>query len=267
MKKVTVLDFARKKASGEKITMLTAYDFPTARIIDESGIDAVLVGDSLGMVVLGYDSTVHVTMRDMVHHAKAVTRGVNRALVIADMPFMSYQTDPATAIRNAGRFVRECGCAAVKIEGGGEMAERARAIVSAGIPVIGHLGLTPQSCSKMGGYRVQGRDSRKAGEIIADARRLEEAGCFALILECVPASLAREVTAKAGIPTIGIGAGADCDGQVLVTNDIIGYFEGFLPKFAKQYARVGDVVRQAVKDFRKDIESGKFPDADHSFPG
>ena len=265
MKKTTILDFARKKVSGEKITVLTAYDHPMARIIDASGIDAILVGDSVGMVVLGYDSTVSVTMREMIHHAKAVTRGVERAFVIADMPFMSYQASNESAIRNAGRFIKEAGCDAVKIELGGEMAQRAKAIVSAGIPVVGHIGLTPQSCSKIGGYRVQGRDSREAEEIILDAERLEKAGCFALILECVPSDLARKITEKIGIPTIGIGAGAHCNGQVLVTHDIIGYFDKFLPKFAKQYARVGDVIKEAVDNFKKETESGVFPDDDHSF--
>jgi len=265
MKKTTILDFSRKKASGEKITVLTASDYPMARIIDASGIDAILVGDSLGMVVLGYESTVKVTMREMIHHAKAVTRGVQRAFVIADMPFMSYQASDESAIRNAGRFVKEAGCDAVKIELGGEMSQRAKAIVSAGIPVVGHIGLTPQSSSKIGGYRVQGRDSQKAEEIILDAGRLEEAGCFALILECVPLDLARKITAKIGIPTIGIGAGPYCDGQVLVTHDIIGYFDKFLPKFVKQYAKVGDVIAEAVDAFKKETETGVFPDEDHSF--
>ena len=265
MKKTTILDFSRKKASGEKITVLTASDYPMARIIDASGIDAILVGDSLGMVVLGYESTVKVTMREMLHHAKAVTRGVQRAFVIADMPFMSYQASDESAIRNAGRFIKEAGCDAVKIELGGEMSQRAKAIVSAGIPVVGHIGLTPQSSSKIGGYRVQGRDSQKAEEIILDAGRLEEAGCFALILECVPLDLARKITAKIGIPTIGIGAGPCCDGQVLVTHDIIGYFDKFLPKFVKQYAEVGDVIAEAVDAFKKETETGVFPDEDHSF--
>lgn len=265
MKKTTILDFAKKKAAGEKITILTAYDHPMARILDSAGIDAILVGDSLGMVVLGYDSTVKVTMREMIHHAKAVTRGVERAFVIADMPFMSYQPSNESAIRSAGRFIKEAGCDAVKIELGGEMAERAKAIISAGIPVIGHIGLTPQSSSKIGGYRVQGRDSQKAEEIMRDAEQLEEAGCFALVLECVPADLARKITSKLKIPTIGIGAGPYCDGQVLVTHDVIGYFDRFLPKFAKQYARVGDVIKSAVLKFKTETESGAFPDENHSF--
>ncbi|MFA6635772.1 MAG: 3-methyl-2-oxobutanoate hydroxymethyltransferase [Candidatus Omnitrophota bacterium] len=265
MKKTTILDFAKKKASGDKITMLTAYDHPMARIIDSAGIDAILVGDSVGMVVLGYDSTVKVTMREMIHHAKAVTRGVERAFVIADMPFMSYQPSDETAVRNAGRFLKEAACDAVKIELGGEMAQRAGAISSAGIPVVGHIGLTPQSSSKIGGYRVQGREAEDARKIMSDAVLLEEAGCFALILECIPSSLAREVTAKIGIPTIGIGAGPYCDGQVLVTYDIIGYFDKFLPKFAKRYANVGNIIKEAVGNFKKDIKTGVFPDKDHSF--
>lgn len=265
MKKTTVLDFARKKLSGEKITVLTAYDYPMARIVDSCGIDAVLVGDSLGMVVLGHDSTVKVTMREMIHHAKAVVRGVERALVIADMPFMSYQASSESAVRNAGRLIKEAGCDAVKIELGGEMAQRAEAIVSAGIPVVGHIGLTPQSSSQMGGYRVQGRDPERAEEIISDAVKLEKAGCFALTLECVPAGLAKEITGRLRIPTIGIGAGSGCDGQVLVTHDIIGYFDRFLPKFAKRYANVGDVMRNAVESFKKDVESGVFPGEENSF--
>ena len=265
MKKTTILDFAKKKASGEKITMLTAYDHPMARIIDSAGIDAILVGDSVGMVVLGYDSTVKVTMREMIHHAKAVTRGVERAFVIADMPFMSYQPSDETAVRNAGRFLKEAACDAVKIELGGEMARRAGAIVSAGIPVVGHIGLTPQSSSKIGGYRVQGREAEDARKIMSDAVLLEKAGCFALILECIPSELARDVTSKIGIPTIGIGAGPYCDGQVLVTHDIIGYFDKFLPKFAKRYANVGNIIKEAADSFKKDIETGVFPDKDHSF--
>lgn len=265
MKKTTILDLARKKASGEKITMLTAYDHPMAAIIDSAGIDAILVGDSVGMVVLGYDSTVSVTMREMIHHTKAVTKGAKRAFIIADMPFMSYQASDESAIRNAGRLIKETGCDAVKIELGGEMVSRAKAIVDAGIPVMGHIGLTPQSTSKIGGYRVQGRESQKAEEIIQSASRLEKAGCFAVILECVPIELARKITAISGIPTIGIGAGPYCDGQILVTHDVIGYFDKFLPKFAKQYAKVGDVIRGAVSSFKKETENGIFPDQDHSF--
>jgi 3-methyl-2-oxobutanoate hydroxymethyltransferase len=265
MKKVSISDFAKKKSSGEKITMLTAYDHPMAAIIDSAGIDAILVGDSLGMVVLGYDSTVRVTMREMIHHAKAVTRGSKRAFVIADMPFMSYHPGNETAVRNAGRFMKEAGCDAVKIEFVGEMIERVEAIVAAGIPVIGHIGLTPQSSSKLGGYKVQGRDPRRAEEIIRHAVQLEEAGCFALVLECIPSELARRITSEAGIPTIGIGAGPHCDGQVLVTHDMIGYFDKFLPKFVKQYVQVGGAIREAVTRFKEEAETGAFPDQDHSF--
>jgi 3-methyl-2-oxobutanoate hydroxymethyltransferase len=265
VKKTTVLDFAEKKASGKKITVLTAYDYPTARIIDSAGIDAVLVGDSLGMVVLGYDSTVKVTMREMIHHAKAVRRGVERAFVIVDMPFMSYQASDESAVRNAGRLMKETGCDAVKIELGGQMVQRAKAIVSAGIPVMGHIGLTPQSSSKTGGYKVQGRDPEKAEEIMFDARQLEDAGCFSLVIECVPALLAKKITGSVSIPTIGIGAGIHCDGQVLVTHDVIGYFDRFQPKFIKQYAKVGELVKAAVSNFKRETESGVFPDDEHSF--
>lgn len=263
--KVTILDFGKKKRSGEKITMLTAYDYPMARIIDQSGVDAVLVGDSVGMVMLGYDSTSRVTMREMIHHAMSVRRGVTRAFVIGDMPFMSYQTSDADAVRNAGRFVKQAGCDAVKVEGGREVSSRVSSINQAGIPVVGHIGLTPQSAVKLGGYRVQGRGEDSAARLIDDAAHLEKAGCFALILECLPVDLARKITERAGIPTIGIGAGPHCDGQVLVTHDIIGYFDRFLPKFVKRYANVGETIKEAVLAFRKETESGVFPDDEHSF--
>ena len=264
-KKVTILDFGKKKKAGEKITVLTAYDYPMARIIDDAGIDAVLIGDSVGMVVLGYDSTSQVTMREMIHHSKAVRRGVKRAFVIGDMPFMSYQASCADAVRNAGRFVKEAGCDAVKVEGGKEVCDKVRAINDAGIPVVGHIGLTPQSVTKLGGYRVQGREEGSSSRLMDDAAHLEKAGCFAIILECVPRDLAKKITLRSRIPTIGIGAGPHCDGQVLVTHDIIGYFDRFLPKFVKQYAKVGDSIKKAVEDFRKETESGTFPDDEHSF--
>lgn len=263
--KVTILDFKRKKDDGEKITMLTAYDYPMARIVDSAGIDAVLVGDSLGMVVLGYESTVNVTMDDMLHHCKAVRRGVKRAFLIGDMPFMSYQASDEDAVRNAGRFVQEAGCEAVKVEGGRETCPRIKAVVDAGIPVLGHIGLTPQSVNKIGGYKVQGKDPDTAKKLAEDALLLEKAGCFGIILECVPADLAGKITDKLGIPTIGIGAGQFCDGQVLVTYDMIGYFDKFTPKFVKRYADINKTIREAVSGFKKEAEEGLFPDEEHSF--
>jgi 3-methyl-2-oxobutanoate hydroxymethyltransferase len=263
--KVTILDFKRKKERGEKITMLTASDYPMAVLLDKAGIDSVLVGDSLAMVALGYGSTVQLTMDEMIHHAKAVRRGVKRAFLIGDMPFMSYQADDADAVRNAGRFLKEAGCEAVKMEGGQDVQSRVKAIVAAGIPVLGHVGLTPQCVSKLGGYKVQGRDSESAARLIEDAVALEKAGCFAVVLECVPKDLAREITKKLSIPTISCGAGVHCDGQVLVTHDIIGYYDRFTPKFAKQYAKVGEVIAKAVAEFKSETEAGKFPDDEHSF--
>ncbi|MDD4956733.1 MAG: 3-methyl-2-oxobutanoate hydroxymethyltransferase [Candidatus Omnitrophica bacterium] len=263
--KFTVLDFARKKKDKKKITMLTAYDYPTAQAVDNCGIDAVLVGDSLAMTVLGYESTVNVTMDEMLHHARAVRRGVKRAFLIGDMPFMSFQASDEDAVRNAGRFVKEAGCEAVKIEGGEEVSGRVSAIGKAGIPVVGHIGLTPQSVSKLGGYKVQGKDDSSAGRLMRDAKALEKAGCLALILECLPAGLAGEITEKLAMPTIGIGAGVHCDGQVLVINDIIGLFEKFTPKFVKRYADVNSEIKSAVNKFREEVESEKFPDDGHSF--
>jgi 3-methyl-2-oxobutanoate hydroxymethyltransferase len=264
-KKFTVLDFQKKKNSGEKITMLTAYDYPMAQIIDSSGVDAVLVGDSVGMVLLGYDSTQPVTMDEMLHHSKAVRRGVKRAFLIADMPFMSYQASDEDAVRNAGRFVKESGCDAIKVEGGAEVVPRVEAIINAGIPVLGHLGLTPQSINKLGGYKVQGKDPESAKKLINDAFLLEEAGCFSVILECMPKELAEKITSNLNIPTIGIGAGKSCDGQVLVTYDMIGYFDKFVPKFVKQYVKVSDSITSAVDKFKKETESGVFPDDKNAF--
>ncbi|MGB2601390.1 MAG: 3-methyl-2-oxobutanoate hydroxymethyltransferase [Candidatus Omnitrophota bacterium] len=263
--KVTILDFKRKKDDGEKITMLTAYDCPMAGIVDSAGIDAVLVGDSVGMVVLGYDSTVSVTMDEMIHHCKAVRRGVKRAFLIGDMPFMSYQASDEDAVRNAGRFVQEAGCEAVKIEGGRETCSRIKAMVDVGIPVLGHIGLTPQSINKIGRYKVQGKDPDAAKTIAEDAVLLEKAGCFAIILECVPSDLAGKITAKLRVPTIGIGAGQLCDGQVLVTYDMIGYYDKFTPKFVKRYADINKTIREAVSTFKKETEEGSFPDEEHSF--
>lgn len=264
-KKVTITDLQEKKRDGRKITMLTAYDYPTAKLVDDAGIDCTLVGDSLGMVVLGYDSTVPVTMDEMIHHAKAVRRGTRYAFLIGDMPFMSYQVSAEEAVRNAGRFMKEAGCDAVKLEGGDEVLGVTRAIVDAGIPVLGHLGLTPQTVSKLGGYRIQGKDAEGARKILDQALRLEQSGCFALVLECVPDKVARMITAKLKIPTIGIGAGADCDGQVLVTNDMIGLFDRFVPKFVKQYARLSAVISEAFGKYREEVEKGVFPGKEHSF--
>ena len=263
--KVTILDFKRKKESDEKITMLTAYDYPMARIIDRAGVDAILVGDSVGMVMLGYSDTVSVTMDVMIHHTKAVRKGTERAFLIADMPFMSYQVSDEDAVRNAGRFVQEAGCEAVKLEGGKEITSRVKAIISAGIPVMGHIGLTPQSASKLGGYKVQGKDTDSAATLIEDATLLEKAGCFAVILECVPKELAEKITRKLRMPTIGIGAGSHCDGQVLVTYDAIGYFDKFVPKFVKKYTEVSKTIGEAISSFKRETESGAFPDDEHSF--
>ena len=263
--KVTIHDFKRKKEAGEKITMLTAYDYPMARLVDASGIDAILVGDSVGMVLLGYDSTTCVTMDEMIHHSKAARRGTERAFLIGDMPFMSYQASSEEAVRNAGRFVKEAGCEAVKVEGGEEITPRIKAITSSGIPVLGHIGLTPQSVNKLGGYRVQGRDTDSAARIITDALALEKAGCFGVVLECVPRDLAKKVTEKLKVPTIGIGAGKFCDGQVLVSNDIVGYFDKFVPKFVKQYANINSTIKEAIETFKNETTQGAFPDDDHSF--
>jgi 3-methyl-2-oxobutanoate hydroxymethyltransferase len=263
--KITILDFKRKKEAGEKITMLTAYDYPIARIIDSAGVDAILVGDSVGMVMLGYTDTVSVTMDEMIYHSKAVRKGTKRAFLIGDMPFMSYQASDEDAVRNAGRFVQEAGCEAVKLEGGREILPRVKAITTAGIPVMGHIGLTPQSASKLGGYKVQGKSSDSAAALLEDALELEKAGCFAVILECVPKPLAEKITQKLNIPTIGIGAGVHCDGQVLVTYDAIGYFDKFTPKFVKKYTDVSKAIGEAIWAFKRETESGVFPDDEHSF--
>ncbi|MFH1395724.1 MAG: 3-methyl-2-oxobutanoate hydroxymethyltransferase [Candidatus Omnitrophota bacterium] len=264
-KKFTVLDFQKKKDNNEPITMLTAYDYTMASILEFAGIDAVLVGDSLGMVVLGYESTVPVTMDEMLHHSKAVKRGISKSFLIGDMPFMSYHVSNEDAVFNAGRFVKEAGCEAVKVEGGKEIIPRIKAIIDAGIPVLAHIGLTPQSVSKLGGYKVQGKDAESAAKLIDDAVLLEKAGCFAIVLECVPAQLAAKITCKLNVPTISIGAGKECSGQVLVTNDIIGYFDKFVPKFVKQYVKIHDSILKAVSSFKEDVESRSFPDEKHSF--
>ncbi|MDD4012978.1 MAG: 3-methyl-2-oxobutanoate hydroxymethyltransferase [Candidatus Omnitrophica bacterium] len=263
--KFTVQDLKHKKENGKKITMLTASDFPMALLIDKAGIDAVLVGDSLGMTTLGYEATTMVSMDEMIHHAKAVRRGVERALLVGDMPYLSFQTSDIDAVSNAKRFVDEAGCDAVKLEGGEDMSARVKAIVSSGIPVIGHVGLTPQTADKLGGYKVQGKDDASASKVAADAAAVSAAGACAVVLECVPRELARRITGELPVPTIGIGAGPHCDGQVLVTHDIIGYFDRFKPRFVKQYADIGKEISQAVEAYRTEVEEGIFPDAKHSF--
>ena len=263
-KKVTTTLFRQKKERGEPITMLTAYDYPTALAEDQAGIDSILVGDSLGMVVLGYQNTLPVTMDDMLHHAKAVSRGAKYALLIGDMPFMSYQVSTEEAVRNAGRFLQEAGMEAVKLEGGRERVDTVRAIVGAGIPVMGHLGLTPQSVNQLGGFRPQGKSALAAQRLIEDAVLLEEAGCFSLVLESVPARLAELISQKLSIPTIGIGAGIGCDGQVLVTHDLLGLFDRFTPKFVKKYADFHSEMLRAFTEYKSDVENRAFPSLEHS---
>lgn len=264
--KVTVNYLKEAKNKGEKLTMLTAYDFPTAAALDAAGVDMILVGDSLGMVVLGYDNTIPVTMDDMIHHTKPVVRATKRAMVIGDMPFMSYQVSRQEAMRNAGRFLQEAGADAIKLEGGEEIAKTAAAIVEMGVPVIGHLGLTPQSVNVFGGYGLQAKGVETAKKLIDDALALEKAGCSAIVLEKIPAPVAKAVTGEVGIPTIGIGAGPDCDGQVLVTHDVLGLFEKFTPKFSKRYAEFGAEMRTAFEAYVKEVKNGSFPAEEHSFP-
>ncbi len=265
-KKATISDLHIKKREGKKATMLTAYDYPTAKLVDEAGIDMILVGDSLGMVVLGYDSTVAVTMDEMIHHAKAARRGTKYALLVGDMPFLSLQASDEEAIKNARRFVKEAGCDAVKLETAEpHVLKIIKAIIKEGVPVLGHIGLTPQSADKLGGFKVQGKDADAAKKIIDAALALEEAGCFAVVLECVPGKVAHLITQKLKIPTIGIGAGKGCDGQVLVINDMLGLFDRFLPKFVKQYAKLAPQISDAVKRYKEDVESGSFPAGEHTF--
>jgi len=263
-KKITTSTFRLKKQRGEPITMLTAYDYPTALAIDQAGIDSILVGDSLGMVVLGYETTLPVTMSDMLHHCRAVSRGAHYALLIGDMPFMTYQTGPTDAVRNAGRFLQEAGMDAVKLEGGRERLDAVRAIISAGIPVQGHLGLTPQSVHQFGGFKPQGRDALAARRLVEDAVLLQDAGCFSLVLESVPARLAAFISKQLEIPTIGIGAGAGCNGQVLVTHDLLGLFERFTPRFVKKYANLHGTLSEAFTAYKADVEMGNFPGPEHS---
>lgn len=263
--KKTVSTFQAMKAEGRKISMLTCYDYSTARLIDEAGVDAVLVGDSLGNVILGYPDTLAVTMDDMIHHGAAVVRGVRDALVVVDMPFMSYQVSVKQAVKNAGRLVKKTGCAAVKLEGGENVADRVRAIVDAGIPVVGHIGLTPQSVNALGGYKVQGRDEKAAVKLMHDARSLEKAGAFAIVLECVPAPLAAFISSHVCVPTIGIGAGAGCDGQVLVYQDMLGLYSDMKPKFVRRFAELGEGMRQAFAAYDKAVKDGTFPNESESF--
>ena len=262
-KKVTTLTYRHKKERGEIITMLTAYDYPTALAMDKAGIDSILVGDSLGMVVLGYENTLPVTMEEMLHHCRAVSRGAKTALLIGDMPFMSYQVSVEEATRNAGRFLQHGGMDAIKLEGGRERADAIRSIVNAGIPVMGHLGLTPQSVNQLGGFRAQGKTAVAAKRLVEDAIILEGAGCFSIVLESVPARLAELISKKISIPTIGIGAGAGCDGQVLVTHDLLGLFDRFTPKFVKKYANFHGEMQKAFGDFIEDVETKRFPAQEH----
>jgi 3-methyl-2-oxobutanoate hydroxymethyltransferase len=263
-KKITTQDLRAKKQRAEIITMLTAYDYATALALDDVGIDAILVGDSLGMVVLGYDNTLPVTMEDMLHHCKAVARGARRALLIGDMPFMSYQVSVEKAVQNAGRFLQEAGMDAVKLEGGRERLEAVQAIVSTGIPVMGHLGLTPQSVHQLGGFRAQGKTAAAGKRLLEDALLLEQAGCFSIVLESVPARLAALISQKLQIPTIGIGAGAACDGQVLVTHDLLGLFDRFTPKFVKRYANLRAETLQAFSAFINEVKNKDFPSEEHT---
>ncbi|MDO8785448.1 MAG: 3-methyl-2-oxobutanoate hydroxymethyltransferase [Syntrophales bacterium] len=262
--KITTAVVREMKKRGEKISMLTAYDYSTAAVLDQAGVDILLVGDSLGMVVLGYDSTLPVTMEDMIHHTKAVSRATKRAMVIGDMPFMSYQVSVEGALYNAGRFLQEAGAHGIKLEGGRNVAEATRKITSAGIPVMAHLGLTPQSIHQFGGFKVQGKEDAAARRILEDAKILEEAGAFSLVLECVPTSLAKTITESLNIPTIGIGAGVDCDGQVLVVNDMLGMFERFTPRFVKKYANLNVQMKEAVGKYIGEVKTGAFPDEGHT---
>lgn len=263
--KFTTASFLKAKAEGRKITMLTAYDYSTAKLLDEAGVDSLLVGDSLGMVMLGYENTLQVTIDDIIHHTKAVSRGVNRALVIADMPFLSYHVSIEDTIRNAGRLIKEGGAHAVKLEGGENIIDKVKALVDAQIPVCGHLGLTPQSVNVLGGFKVQGKNIENAKKIIEDAILLEKAGVFAVVLEAVPEPLAKIITEKISVPTIGIGAGRYCDGQVLVTQDMLGMFSDFTPKFVKKYRDLGKEIKEGVKEYITEVSNGSFPEIKHTF--
>lgn len=265
MAQVTINDLFDKKAAGQKIVMLTAYDYPFARIADEAGMDALLVGDSLAMVVQGRDNTLPVTMDEMIYHTSMVSRGTSNAMVIGDMPFMSYQASVEDCVRNAGRFIKEGGASAIKIEGGGEVAEHIRAMTRADIPVMAHIGLTPQSIHRMGGYKLQGKTNEARKRLIEEARIAQEAGAFSLVLEAIPMDLGREITEELSIPTIGIGAGPHCDGQILVLHDVIGLFDRFVPKFVKQYANLMADATDAIRQYRQEVQNGTFPSDAESF--
>jgi 3-methyl-2-oxobutanoate hydroxymethyltransferase len=265
MARVTTATLRDKKAKQEKISMLTSYDYSMAGLVDQAGLDMILVGDSLGMVVLGYEDTLPVTMDDMVHHTRAVVRGTQNAMVVADMPFLSYHVSVEEAVRNAGRLIQEGGAQAVKLEGGVERIDAVKAIIDAQIPVMGHIGLTPQSVNQFGGFKVQGKDLETARKLIRDAQALEKAGVFSIVLECVPSALAKKVTEEALVPTIGIGAGPDCDGQVLVVNDMLGMFSGHIPKFVKKYVNLQPLIMEALKSYKKEVEDGSFPGPEHGF--
>lgn len=265
MPRITTAAIREMKRNGKKITMLTAYDFSTASLLDEAGIDMILVGDSVGMVLLGYENTLPVTMDDMIHHCKAVTRAAKQALVVGDMPFLSYHVSIPDAVRNAGRLIQEGGCQAVKLEGGAERVPVIKAILDAEIPVMGHIGLTPQSVNQLGGFKVQGKDLATAQKLIEDAHALEEAGCFSIVLECVPAALAQRISEELTIPTIGIGAGPGCDGQVLVINDMLGMYPKMSPKFVKKYLDLYPLIMEALRSYIEEVEAGTFPGPEHSF--
>jgi 3-methyl-2-oxobutanoate hydroxymethyltransferase len=264
-KKITPVDIQAMKREGKKITMLTAYDYPMALLEERAGIDIILVGDSLGMTVLGYENTLPVTMEEMIHHTKAVTRGAKHPLIIGDMPFMSYNTSEREAILNAGRFMKEGGADAVKLEGGVSVKDIVRAIVKAGIPVMGHIGLTPQTISMLGGFKVQGKDAQAAQKVIDDALLLEDAGAFSVLLEAIPAPIGKRITEHLKIPTIGIGAGVYCDGQVLVVHDLLGLFDRFTPKFAKRYVNLSELMLKAFTSYKEEVLKGIFPSDQHSF--
>ena len=261
----TITTFKEQKLKGDKITMLTAYDYSTAKLMDNAGINGILIGDSLGMTMLGYEDTLSVTMEDMIHHTACVARGAKNALVVADMPFMSYQVSVEEAVRNAGRLMKEGRAQAVKLEGGASVCKQIKAITEASIPVMAHLGLTPQSVNAFGGFKVQGKSLEAARTLIEDAKRVEEAGAFSVVLECVPAALAKIITETISIPTIGIGAGAGCDGQILVYQDMLGMYSDFTPKFVKKFANVGQVMTQAFADYSKETKEGTFPTVEQSF--
>ncbi|MDM8527116.1 3-methyl-2-oxobutanoate hydroxymethyltransferase [Anaerolineales bacterium HSG24] len=264
-KKISILELQQKKESGQPITMLTAYDYPSATLVDEAGTDIILVGDSVAMTVLGHDDTTAVTMEEMLHHCRAVKRGANHAILVGDMPFMSYQISKEEAIRNAGRFIKEAGMDTVKLEGGREISETVRAIINAGIPVMGHLGLTPQTATKLGGYKVQAKTADSAKRIMEDALALQEVGCYAIVIEAVPALVAETVTKSLHIPTIGIGAGVHCDGQVLVFHDMLGLFDRFTPKFVKRYTNLRPHILNALRSFNEEVAARQFPTQAHSF--